>query len=404
MAVDMPAKGNVIATVARADRRMRILLAAPAYWPAVAFGGPTSMAKELAEALVRRGHEIDVLTTSLRAIGEPPSARLRSVTRDVGGVRVTYLATPLRYRWMGVTPTVPIRLARLHPDVVHVFGYRDVVTTVTAGWARATRLPYVFEPLDMFVPRYRNVLIKRAFDRVIGSPVARGARVVIANSGLEAAELEASGLPAARIATRANGFPEPRRGPPTGALRARLGLDTKTPLILSVGRISFKKGLDLLLQATTRLPGAHVAILGPDDGDGTLTRLLALRDDLGISDRVHFLGPSDEDGPGDAYADADIFVLPSRNESFGMVAAEAAAAGTAVVVTDRCGVAELLDKRGALVTECDAGAIGAAIERLLGDADLRAELGRGGRDVARETTWDAVAERQEALYGLALGR
>jgi glycosyltransferase involved in cell wall biosynthesis len=390
--------------MAPVNHRLRILFAAPAYWPAVAFGGPTWMAKELTEALVKRGHQVDVLTTSLRAIGKPPGARFHSTVRSVGGVRVTYLATPLSYRWMGITPTLPGRLARRRPDVVHVFGYRDVVTTMTAVWSRVAKIPYVFEPLDMFVPRYRNVVMKRAFDLLIGGPVARGAEVVVANSRLEAGELQAFGLPNARIETRANGFPPPREHPPTGVLRARLGLADRTPLVLNVGRISFKKGLDLLLQAAVGLPDAHVAILGPDDGDGTLERLLGLRAELGLSDRVHFLGPSDERGPGDAYADADVFVLPSRNESFGMVAAEAAAAGTAVVVTDRCGVAELLDKRAALVTRCDVDEIRAAIRRLLDDSDLRSALARGGEEVAREITWAAMAERQEALYELALGR
>jgi glycosyltransferase involved in cell wall biosynthesis len=85
-----------------------------------------------------------------------------------------------------------------------------------------------------------------------------------------------------------------------------------------------------------------------------------------------------------------------------MVAAEAAAAGTPVVVTDRCGVAELLAGRGALVVPCEADAIRAAVARVLGDPALAARLSAGGREVARATTWDAVAERQEALYRLAL--
>jgi glycosyltransferase involved in cell wall biosynthesis len=390
--------------VAKPKRPLRVLLAAPAYWPAVAFGGPTWMAKELTEALVRRGHEVEVITTALRAIGEPPSARFHSTTAVVQGVRVTYLATPLRYRWMGVTPTAPLRLASARPDIVHVFGYRDVVTTLAAAWSRTARVPYVFEPLDMFVRRYRNVALKRAFDTLVGTRVARGAALVVANSRWEARQLVEAGLRAERIETRANGFPPPRETPPTGELRARLGLDASAPLVLNVGRISFKKGLDLLLHAAASLPDAHVAILGPDDGDGTLQRLHALRAELGLGNRVQFLGPSDERGPGDAYADADVFVLPSRNESFGMVAAEAAAAGTAVVVTDRCGVAELLEGRAALVTPCDADAIRDAIRQLLDDDALRASLGAGGQAVARETTWDAVAERQEALYELALAR
>jgi glycosyltransferase involved in cell wall biosynthesis len=356
------------------------------------------MAKELTEALSRRGHRVDVVTTSLRAIGVPPADRLHSSTTQVGGVQVTYLATPIRYRWMGVTPTLPLELARApRPDVVHVFGYRDVVTTLAAGWARGRAIPYVFEPLDMVLPRYRNISLKRAFDRTIGRHVVEGAALIVANSQLERAELVVGGLRAERIETRPNGFPAPRATPTAGVLRARLGLED-APLVLNVGRLSFKKGLDLLLQAVAELPGVHVVFMGPDDGDGTLQRLEALRDRLGIAARVHFVGPSDAQGPGDAYADADVFVLPSRNESFGMVAAEAASAGVAVVVTDQCGVAELLADRAAVVTPCEAGAIRDAIRRLLDDPSLRARLGAGGRAVARETTWDAVAERQEALY------
>ena len=81
------------------------------------------------------------------------------------GATVHYLATPLRYRWMGITPTLPIALARLRrPDVVHVFGFRDPITTGTAAWCRIRRVPYVFEPLGMFEPRLRKVLLKRALD------------------------------------------------------------------------------------------------------------------------------------------------------------------------------------------------------------------------------------------------
>src|SRR5207237_952582 len=126
---------------------VRILFATPAYWPAVAFGGPTRMAKELTEGLVRAGHRVDVLTTSLREIGAPPASRLRTHAEIVEGVRVHYLATPARYRWMGITPTLPAYWPwRARPDVVHVFGYRDVVTTLTAAWARALGIPYVFDP------------------------------------------------------------------------------------------------------------------------------------------------------------------------------------------------------------------------------------------------------------------
>jgi glycosyltransferase involved in cell wall biosynthesis len=383
---------------------MRILFATPAYWPAVAFGGPTWAAKELAEALTRRGHTVEVVTTSLRAIGAPPDSRTRTKTEMVEGVTIHYLATPLRYRWMGITPTLPIKLTQFRrPDVVHLLGYRDVVTTTTASWARLARVPYVFETLDMYVPRYRNVPLKRAFDLLLGRPVARHAALVVATSERERTQLVLAGLSPERVAVRPNGFPTPMVLEPNGSLRRRVGIDVATSLVLNVGRISFKKGLDLLLRAVAELPGVHLAIVGPDDGDGTLQALEALRDELSLSERVHFVGPTDELGPGAAYAEADVFVLPSRNESFGLVAAEAAAAGTAAVVTDRCGIAPLLDGRAALIVPCTVEGIRSGVQQLLDDGELRRRFGAGGRAVAAEMSWDAVAAQQVELYRRAAG-
>jgi glycosyltransferase involved in cell wall biosynthesis len=384
------------------DGPLRILFGTPAYWPAIDFGGPIPVARALTEGLVRAGHDVEVLTTSLRSIGRPPAARLRTREEEVGGVRVRYLATPLRYRWMGVTPSLPLAWPRRdRPDVVHLFGYRDVVTTLTAAWAGRAGIPYVLEPLDMFLPRYRNVALKRAFDGVLGAPVARRAAAIVACSGRERRQLVAAGLPPARIEKRPNGFPEPSPEPAGGTLRARLGLDAATPLVVSVCRVSFKKGLDVLLRAVAPLDGVHLAVVGPDDGDGTLARLEALRRELGLGARLHVTGRLDTSRPRELYGEGDLFVLSSRNESFGMVAAEAASAGVPMVVTDRCGIAELLDG-AALVVPLDEAAIRGAVVRLLGDPALRVRLGEQARSVARTVSWDAVVARQLEIYRAAL--
>jgi glycosyltransferase involved in cell wall biosynthesis len=381
-----------------AERALQILFATPAYWPAVAFGGPTRAAKELTEGLVRAGHHVDVLTTSLRTVDGGPAARLRSERATIGGVDVLYLATPARYRWMGITPTLPLAWPwRARPDIVHVFGYRDVVTTLTAAWARTLRVPYVFEPLDMFVPRFRNVPLKRAFDRALGEPVAHGADLVVACSSHEARQLVEAGLPEPRIRVRPNGFPAPEDDGRAGSLRAGLGLGSDERLVLSVGRISFKKGLDLLIDAVAALDGVHLAIVGPDDGDGTLNALERQRHELGLERRVHFLGALDTTHPREVYGDADVFVLPSRNESFGIVAAEAVACGIPAVVTDQCGVAETLGA-SALVVPCSSEAIRQAIVQLLTEPELHASLAAAGPEVARANSWDAMVVRQVELY------
>src|SRR3954471_15775809 len=94
-------------TVSKATS-MRILFAAPAWAPSRAFGGPVVAAGELVRRLVAHGHGADVITTTIPDLQRRPAARSRVAVVD--GASVHYLATPLRYRWMGITPTLPLAL------------------------------------------------------------------------------------------------------------------------------------------------------------------------------------------------------------------------------------------------------------------------------------------------------
>ncbi len=301
------------------QRRLRILFAAPAWSPSRAFGGPVVAAGELVRRLVARGHEVEVLTTTILDLQHRPAAR--SSVAVVDGATVRYLATPLRYRWMGITPTLPLALARLRrPDIVHVFGFRDPVTTGTAAWCRVAGIPYVFEPLGMFQPRLRKVLLKRGLDATLYRGIARGAAAVVAASEREREDVIACGVPAAKVHVRGNGFPDPAD-----------------------------------------------------------------------AERVHTL-PMTEEPPRQLYPQADVFVLASAGESFGMVAAEAAAAGTPVIVSDRCGIAGFFEDGEALVVPYERDAVVDAIRRVLADDALRDQLARGGPAAARRTSWDRITD------------
>ena len=368
------------------DAPLRILFAAPVWAPSRAFGGPVVAAGELVRRLVARGHTVDVLTTTISDLEARPP--IRSTTGIVDGASVHYLATPLRYRWMGITPSLPIALARSHrPDVAHVFGFRDPVTTGVATWFRLARVPYVFEPLGMFEPRLRKVLLKRILDATIFRGVARGAAAVVVASKRERDAVVEYGVPAEKVRVRGNGFPAPAEGAANGNLRARLGIPPDAPLILYVGRIAAGKGIEHLLAAVQELPDAHLVIAGPDDRHGVSTR----------AERVHTL-PMTDDPPRHLYPQADVFVLASEGESFGMVAAEAAAAGTPVIVSDRCGIAGFFQDGEALVVPYDRAAVVAAVRRVLSDAALREQLSRGGVAAALRTSWDHVADVQEGIY------
>lgn len=369
---------------------LRVLLSVPAYWPALPFGGPIWIARDLCEGLVARGHTVDVVTTSLEDLGHGTSLSTR--TAEIAGVRVHYLATPLRYRWMGLTPSLPLVLARLgRPDVGHVIGYRDPVGTGLAAWCRMRGVPYVFEPQGMFQPRLRKVWLKRALDPLL-RPLARGAAAVVATSELERRDLLAGGLAAGRITIRPNPFPPVRPGR-TGNLRKELGLDDE-PLVLYVGRLGAGKGLGLLIDAVGALPDVRLAIVGPADDPGVTRRATA------AGERVHVLPPWTKERPLELYGDADVFVLASdsERENFGVAAAEAAAAGVPLVLTERTGIAELARDRAALVVPPDAGAIRGAVGRVLEDGELRERLSAGALALAEELSAAAIAEQQERIY------
>ena len=367
---------------------MRILFAAPVWWPSSAFGGPVTAARELVRRLVERGHAVDVVTSTIVVLGGRPARR--ASVGIVDGATVHYLGTPLRYRWMGITPMLPIALSRLpRPDVVHLFGFRDPVTTGTAAWCRVRRIPYVFEPLGMFAPRVRKLRLKRLLDATLYRGVASGAAAVVTVSDREREDVIARGVPPEKVRVRGNGFPDPPAAE-GGDARLRIGVPAGAPLVLYVGRIAAGKGLGHLVAAARKLPTAHVVVVGPDDRHGATN-------DLRDAERVHVLPPTDGP-PFDLYRAADVFVLPSAGESFGMVAAEAAAVGTPVVLTDRCGISGFFRDGEALVVPDERDAVIEAIERVLVDDALRAQLARGGVAAARRMSWEHVVDVQEAIY------
>jgi len=121
--------------------------------------------------------------------------------------------------------------------------------------------------------------------------------------------------------------------------RRRLGLPMNRPLLLNVGRLVPQKNQDVLIRALASLPGAHLALAGGGpDGD----RYQALASELGVADRVHFLGARTPEEVADLYSACDLFVFPSVWETFGLAAVEAAIAGIPMVVADLAVLREVL--------------------------------------------------------------
>jgi glycosyltransferase involved in cell wall biosynthesis len=392
---------------------MRILNVTQTYFPFLEFGGPPVKVRSLSQKLVKLGHQVTVLTADWGLHSRTSAAAVRGSLQpsafgwrlEESGIETIYLRSWLRYRALSWNPgTARFCRARLwNFDVVHIFGLYDFIGPAVAAACRRSGVPYVVEPIGMYVPIVRNFLLKRMYHLTLGQGMLRGLHKIIATSPQEVAELVSSGLPAQKIVVRRNGVEVPETLPERGRLRAALGIPENTKLVLYLGRLSEKKSPDVLLKAvallckTERNAELCLVFAGPDEG-GMKKKLLQMAGELGISSRVSIQGAVFGVDKWNAYRDADVFVLSSQNENFGNTAGEAIVAGIPVVVTDKCGIAPLLADVAGLVVTHDAAAIAQALARVLSEPGLHAELSAGCRKVATRLDWDQPAREMKRLY------
>jgi glycosyltransferase involved in cell wall biosynthesis len=176
------------------------------------------------------------------------------------------------------------------------------------------------------------------------------------------------------------------------------------PVVLNIARHQHVKGVDVLLQAMALLP-PDVKLVQVGSGEET-ERLVALRDELGLADRVEFRDLPWDVRAADVIGGFDLFVLPSRNEGLPVTVMEAMLAGVGIVVTDVGAIREELTDRetGRIVPPEDPAELAKAIAELLADDEARADLGRRARDVALERfTVEATVARYCELYDRLVG-
>ncbi|MDO8106619.1 D-inositol-3-phosphate glycosyltransferase [Isoptericola sp. b441] len=193
------------------------------------------------------------------------------------------------------------------------------------------------------------------------------------------------------------------------AARAELGVPRGEQVVLFAGRVQPLKGPDVLVRmlAELRRAGRCVPVLwvigGPSGDPEALHRLARYAAELGVGDRVRFGPPVPQEQLARWFRAADLVAMPSRSESFGLVAAEAQACGTPVVATGvgglRTAVADGVG--GVLVRGHDPLLWADAVGGLLADAQRRAELAAGARRHALRMGWDAAAEAMAKVYALA---
>ncbi len=246
--------------------------------------------------------------------------------------------------------------------------------------------------------------------------VIRCSDTVLASCSVEATQIsDLYGADPSRIRIVAPGVDHAFFGPgDRRQARRALGLDGPGPLLLFVGRIQPLKGVSVAVRALAALqsdhPSARLVIVGGPSGpqgDVEVSRTKALVAELGLGERVIFVPPQPHELLSTYYRASDVCLVPSRSESFGLVALEAAACGTPVVASDVGGLRSLIDhgRTGFLVEEPSPASFAAWVRQLLAEPLLAERLSTGAVMRARRYTWARAAHLLTEIYAdLTAGR
>ncbi|MEY4164556.1 MAG: hypothetical protein RLZ84_99 [Actinomycetota bacterium] len=177
------------------------------------------------------------------------------------------------------------------------------------------------------------------------------------------------------------------------------------PVLLFVGRIQPLKGLDVAIRALSMVPrpDARLLVVGGasgTEGEAELHRMLELTHELGVADRVQFIEPQPHHILSTYYRAADVVLVPSRSESFGLVALEAAACGTPVVANAVGGLLTIVEhgRTGYLVADRDPDVFARHVTELVNQPILARTLGINAAERARRYTWNFAAARLRRVY------
>lgn len=384
---------------------MKILQIIPHFYPAWAYGGPTRNVYGLAKELIKRGHSVTVYTTDALNSKE----RIKRKEEVVDGIKIRRfknLSNTLAYNhniFFEPSMLLEARKEVSSFNIIHMHAYRTIQNIIVHHYAKKRGVPYVLQARGSVLPIFQKQWLKKIFDATWGYRILKDAAQVIALTKTEAEQYKSRGVNEDKIEIIPNGIDpsEFDNLPKKGEFRRKYGLGDDQKIILYLGRIHKIKGLDLLAKAFTELPkeidNVKLVIAGPDDG--YLSALRRLIKELHIEEKVLFTGPLYEEEKLEAYVDADIYVLPSSYEIFGITILEACACGTPVVVTDRCGIAESVDGQAGLVVPYDKEQLQHALLHMLGDDKMRLQFGEKGKLLVRQKfNWEKMAEQMEKVY------
>ncbi len=385
---------------------MRVLQIVPSV--SLVYGGPSQMVLGLSAALAAEGIEVTLLTTNTNGdAGQPPLEVPLAQPIEQNGYQILYFpCSPFRRYKFSLDLLQWLRLHSKEYDLAHIHALFSPISTAAAYLAKSRSLPYILRPLGTLDPAdlRKKKLLKQIYGYLWERPNLAGAAAIHFTSQQEAKISERFGAKTKDLVISL-GVQLPEKRPVAGAIRQQLGIAQNCPLLLFMSRLDPKKGLDLLIPALEQLQrdglDFHFVLAGSNPQDPDYERRIEeiIKTSV-IASRTTITGFVAGEMKLGLLQDADLFVLPSYYENFGIAVAEAMTAGTAVVISHGVHIwPEVSSCEAGWVCSCEVKELTAKLRLGLADKDEREKRGLKGKNYALEYySWRAIALQTIAAY------
>jgi len=376
------------------------------------YGGPSSATALMERVLIGRGIAVETATTDDDGPGRRKTVTTGAPLHIFKGAGTVRRYFPKRLEFYKVSPGFARWIFRhvRDYDLLHIHGLFNFTSVVAAWAAWRAGVPYVLRPygtLNRYGVTQRRPWLKCWSLKLIEGPILRHAAAVHFTAEAEREEASELGIPMRGVVIPLGIEPAPQGD--ASALLTQFPELNNCLILLFLSRLDPKKNVEGLLQAfklcSSALPDTRLVIAGEGEA-GYVVGLKKLADELGLAGRVVWPGYVEGEQKAAAFAAAQVFLLPSFSENFGIAAAEALMAGLPCVLGKGVALADEVAQAGAgVATSPEPEDIARALQDILADENRRAEMGRRATALARERySLEAMGASLERLYADILGR
>ena len=396
---------------------MKILHVAHFFYPCLSAGGVVNASYQIAS---KQGKDDDVKVISSDSCKERLKFPNGRYDVDVDGIKVDYfknLSNGFKLKTMLDTPlAAPFKIRKdiKDYDIVHIHEHRQTLAIIASYFARKNNIPYIVQAHGSVLPFFQKEGLKNLFDKVFGFKILHNASCVFALTEVEKEQYLKMGVDEDKIEIVPLGInlEEYENLPAYGKFRSKFNIGENDKLILFVGRIHEIKGLDLLLDAFNDLivqsneknslenidcSSIKLAIVGPDDG--YLVKLEEKVKEYSLEENVIITGPLYKEEKQEALVDCDLFVIPSKYESFTTSGLEAMACSKPLVLTKNNHIHDWVDGNVGIACEDNKDSLREAIEKVLFDEELSQIFAENGNKLIKEKyNWDIINDQILEIY------